>query len=143
MFNVLFDNTSLPVLQQVLSFSEQRQKVLAHNIANMNTPGFRACDLPVEEFTQALSDAVMQRDGSMPHRFRMQSTRNITFDSNMNVAPATIEVGGLMNYYDGADRSIERLQNEMLKNAMWHEAAAKLYTHQTQLLDTAIRERIR
>ena len=35
-FGLLFDNTSLPVLQQVMSFSEQRQKLLVHNVANVN-----------------------------------------------------------------------------------------------------------
>lgn len=140
MFELLFDNTSMPALQQVLSFAERRQKVLAHNVANFNTPGFRSSDLPVREFTQALEQAIDRRDRSTPRRFAMRPTANITFGPQMQINARP--VGGLMNYYDGADRSIERLQNEILKNAMWHEAAARLFTHQSQLLETAIRERI-
>ena len=142
-FGLLFENTSLPVLQQVMSFSEQRQKLLAHHVANINTPGFRLTDLPIEEFTEALGDAIDRRDGNIPHRFNMRDTKNIRFGPQMFVRPESDEVGGLTNYYDGADRSIERLQNEMLKNAMWHEAAAKLFSHQSRLLETAIRERLR
>ena len=139
-FGLLFDNTSLPVLGSVMSFSEQRQQVLAHNVANINTPFFRVTDLPVGEFTEALDEAIERRDAQCPHRFNPRSTPNVRFEAGLSVAAR--EIGGLMNYYDGADRSIERLQNEMLKNAVWHEAAARLFSHQSQLLETAVRERI-
>ena len=61
MFNLLFDNTSLPVLQQVLAFSEHRQKTLQHNIANISTPGFRASDLPVDRRRRAALDGLRGR----------------------------------------------------------------------------------
>ena len=140
MFNMLFDNTSLPALQQVLAFSEHRQKTLVHNIANITTPGFRASDLPVEEFIEALSGAIERRDETTPHRFEMRSTRHIKFGRRMQVQAEP--VGGLMNYYDGADRSVERMQSEVLKNHIWHKMAAKLFIHQSSLLETAIRERV-
>jgi len=142
MFNLLFDNTSLPVLQQVLSFSEQRQQVLAHNVANFNTPGFRTRDLPVQEFTQALGQAISRRDNGRPHRFEMDSTDHIAVGPDGRIAATAVEARGLTNYYDRADRSMERLQNEMLKNAVWHEMALKLYTTQSQMLKTAIRGRL-
>ena len=140
MFELLFDNTSMPVMQQVLSFAERRQEVLNHNVANFNTPGFRSSDLPVGEFTSALDKAIDRRDRSTPRRFVMRSTENISFGPQMQIDARP--VGGLMNYYDGADRSIERLQNEIAKNRMWHEMAARLFTHQSELLETAIRERV-
>ena len=141
MFDLLFENTSLPVLQQVMVFSELRQQVLAHNVANINTPGFRQTDVATDQFTEALDGAIERREGKIPHRFRMRSTRDIDFGLRMEAAARPIE--GLMNYYDGADRSIERLQSEMLKNAIWHEAAARLFTHQSEQLETAIRERLK
>ncbi len=141
MFNLLFDNTSLPIMQQVLAFSEHRQDVLARNVANINTPGFRQTDLPVDEFLGALSDAIENRESNSPHRFLMRSTSNIKFGGSMEVTARPVE--GFMNYYDGSDRSVEHLQNEMLKNALWHEAAAKLFSQQSAQLETAIRGRLR
>lgn len=140
MFNLLFDNTTMPVLQQVMSFSENRQKVLAHSVANINTPGFRTMDLPVEEFLGALGDAIETRDRHRPRRFEMKSTRSLKFGTIMQCRAQ--DTRGLMNYFDGADRSVEHLQNEMLKNAMWHEAATRLFRHQSDLLRTAIRQRL-
>ncbi|NLF30923.1 MAG: hypothetical protein GX591_08565 [Planctomycetes bacterium] len=140
MFELLFDNTSLPVLQNVMGFAELRQKVLAHDVANINTPGFRHVDLNVEQFTGALSDAIERRDHARPHRFRPRSGRDVAFGERMQATARPIE--GLMNYYDGADRSIEHIQNEMLKNAIWHQAATRLYSQQAAQLETAIRERV-
>jgi len=140
MFDLLFENTSLPVLEQVMAFSELRQQVLAHNVANINTPGFRQTDLPVGQFTEALDEAIRRRDGETPHRFKVRSTRDIEFGPRLKARSRPIN--GLMNYYDGSDRSIDHLQNEMLKNAIWHEAAAKLFAHQAEQLETAIRERL-
>jgi flagellar basal-body rod protein FlgB len=139
-FGLLFDNTSLPVLGSVMAFSEERQQVLADDVANVNTPFFRQRDLPVSEFTAAMDEAIQRRDTEATHRWEPRSTHNVQFDPRLTAKVQ--EVGGLMNYYDGADRSIERLENEMLKNAVWHETAARLFTQQTQLLATAIRERI-
>ncbi len=140
MFELLFDNTSLPVLQNVMAFAELRQKVLAHDVANINTPGFRHVDLDVEAFTEALSDAIERRDGERPHRFNPRSTREVTFAAHLAAEARPIE--GLQNYYDGADRGVEHIQNEMLKNAIWHQTATRLFSHQAGQLETAIRERI-
>jgi flagellar basal-body rod protein FlgB len=140
MLDMFFDNSSMPVLQQVMAFTERRQEVLAHNVANINTPGFRQTDLSVREFSEAIRQAVEQRDANPPHKFQMRPTDHISFEPWMQVQAQ--EVGGLTNYYDGADRSVERLQGEMLKNAVWHEVAARLYAHQSQLMTSAIRERV-
>jgi flagellar basal-body rod protein FlgB len=142
MFDLLFDNTSLPVLQNVMGFAELRQKVLAHDVANINTPDFRHLDLDVEAFCGALSDAIERRDNERPHRFRPESTRDVRFGAGAGVEATARPIDGLMNYYDGADRSIEYIQNEMLKNAIWHQAATRLFAQQAAQLETAIRERV-
>lgn len=140
MFELLFDNTSLPVLQQVMGFSEERQRVLAENLANINTPGYRTNDLPVDEFVEALGEAIDRRDNETPRRFAMQSTRHIDFSRRMRAQ--RIETNGLQNYYDQSNSSVERIMSEMGKNALWHNIAAELFRHQSQLLETAIRERV-
>jgi flagellar basal-body rod protein FlgB len=44
MLDKLFGPT-VPALQDGLGFEAARQRVIAHNIANLNTPGFQAKDL--------------------------------------------------------------------------------------------------
>ena len=41
MLPTFFDNTTIPVLQEVASFTQARHNVFAGNIANSDTPGYR------------------------------------------------------------------------------------------------------
>jgi flagellar basal-body rod protein FlgB len=56
----LFAGTSIPALGEVLNFAQARHTVLAGNIANVNTPGYRLRDLNEAEFQQRLKEAVTQ-----------------------------------------------------------------------------------
>ena len=44
----MFDNNIFTLLQKTLDFRTQRQDLLASNIANKDTPGFKAEDLVFE-----------------------------------------------------------------------------------------------
>ena len=61
MLPALFNNTTIPVLQEVLSFSEARHNVLAGNIANADTPGYRVRDLSVDTFQERLKEAIARQ----------------------------------------------------------------------------------
>ncbi len=61
MLSGLFQNTTIPVLEQVVNFSQARHNVLAGNIANVDTPGYKARDLSVEDFQSRLTAAIQQR----------------------------------------------------------------------------------
>lgn len=45
----------LGVLRQALGYHSDRQRVIAENVANANTPGFVPDDIPQSEFERALS----------------------------------------------------------------------------------------
>ena len=57
----LMGQTSIPVLEQVLNFTQTRHAVLAGNVANMDTPGYQTRDLSVDEFQTRLREAIDQR----------------------------------------------------------------------------------
>lgn len=62
MTGVLFDKT-LTVLEKALDAGSLRQRVIAHNIANINTPGFKRSFVTFEsQLKEALSNA---RDGEV------------------------------------------------------------------------------
>ena len=54
----LFDSSTVPVLQRVVEFTEARHGVLAGNIANLDTPGYKTRDLSPELFTAKLKQAI-------------------------------------------------------------------------------------
>ncbi|PWE17544.1 flagellar basal body rod protein FlgB [Marinicauda salina] len=47
----------LAVLRQALAYHNDRQRVIAENVANANTPGFTPRDIPRTEFERALEGA--------------------------------------------------------------------------------------
>ena len=54
----LFNQTTIPVLEQVVNFSQARHTVLAGNIANLDTPGYKTRDLSPEGFHARLHEAM-------------------------------------------------------------------------------------
>ena len=88
MLSGLFQSTTIPVLQEVVSFAQARHAVLAGNIANMDTPGYQVRDLSVEDFQGRLRAAIQQRHvgqvanlplfrqvGNLPHELRWKKSR--------------------------------------------------------------------
>ena len=68
MFESMFQSTTIPVLEQVVNFSQARQNVLAGNIANLDTPGYRTRDLSVGDFHARLRQAIETRKQPKPFR---------------------------------------------------------------------------
>ncbi len=62
MLSSIFQSSSLPVLEQVVNFTEARHGVLAGNIANLDTPGYKTRDLSPDLFQQRLKEAIETRN---------------------------------------------------------------------------------
>ncbi len=58
----MLNNTTLPVLEQAVNFAQSRHGVLAGNIANIDTPGYKTRDLSPELFQESLKRALEKRD---------------------------------------------------------------------------------
>ena len=54
MIDGLNNSGSLPVMQKVVQFAAGRHSLIADNVANISTPGFRPVDVSLEEFQSAL-----------------------------------------------------------------------------------------
>ncbi len=73
MFDQLLNNSEVQVLKKLQDFSVLKQKVIANNIANIETPGFKAKDVVFkQEFQKALQqgefDRAMRIEGSVVAR---------------------------------------------------------------------------
>ena len=56
MINSLLSDPTVRMLEQTMSFTEQRHQVLVEDIANIDTPGFVQRDLSVAQFLKARYD---------------------------------------------------------------------------------------
>jgi len=135
MISRLFDHSTIPVLQEVVAFTQARQGVLAANQANMNTPGYKTRDLSVESFQDALKKQIAaSREGDFtspghPISPRQEALHKVK-DSMNNIV-----------YHDGTNIDIEKQVVEANKNAYMHNLAITIMSNQFQLLQTAINER--
>ncbi|MDG2423710.1 MAG: flagellar basal body rod protein FlgB [Phycisphaerales bacterium] len=144
MINGLDNSGSLPVMQRVVQFAARRHSVIADNVANISTPGFRPVDVSLEDFEAALGEAVQSRRASGQGRFgalEVESTPTVQFDEGgIRLQPEPI--GENILFQDGNDRSLERLMQDLVENFLTYRTAVELMNNQFDMLDVAIRERI-
>jgi flagellar basal-body rod protein FlgB len=137
MYQGLFQSSSIPVLQEVVNFSQARHTVLAGNIANLDTPGYRVRDLSVEDFQTRLKEAIEARRRPPARRSPGDpAPRESLSTASVSDEPKTIL------YHDDSNVGIEYQVTEMVKNQMQHNLALTIMSSQMQLLEVAISERL-
>ena len=131
----IFEAGSIPVLERVLSFTEARHEVLAANVANAETPGWRRRDLAVGEFTRELEKAISARK-SAPGRFRM---KEVDLNPVLDRGPFTFERSGAgMLRHDGNNVDLDREMALLARNALLHNTVASLLRQRFSSLRTAV-----
>jgi flagellar basal-body rod protein FlgB len=149
MYQNVFQSTTIPVLEQVVNFAQARHHVLAGNIANLDTPGYRVRDLSVEDFQARLREAIEARhrrsptsradrpvspgDLGYPHS---QAAKHDATMAEVSRNPKSIL------YHDDSNVGIEYQVTEMAKNQMQHNLALAIMASQFRLLQVAISERV-
>lgn len=140
----IFDSSSLPVLEQVVNFAQSRHGVLAGNIANIDTPGYKTRDLSVEKFQKSLKEAMDQRRATpkdqhiSPGLTGTTSQRSVDVDDLKEVKESMKHI----LYHDGHDVSLEAQVTELSKNQTMHNMAITLMSSQFRQLKAAISERV-
>jgi flagellar basal-body rod protein FlgB len=129
------DLPGLSALRTRMQWHQERQRVLAENVANSDTPNFKPRDLVEPKFDPSGASAV----GGAMGRLAMARTSDAhlassgapeSFDENRKVGFETRPAGNAVN-----------LEDEMLKvstNQMDYAAVTSLYSRSLHLLKTAI-----
>ena len=106
--SISFDK-ALGIHEQALNFRAQRAEVLANNIANADTPNFKARDL---DFSAVLAEQSQQREGAM----RMQRTHEQHFAlEGVEVADPALRFRGVM--HASLDQNSVDMQQEQARYA--------------------------
>lgn len=128
----------LPVLSALrtrMQWHQERQRVLAENVANSDTPNFKPRDLMEPKFDATGASPPGGATGTLPMMRTSASHMSAsgapeTFDQNRKVGFETRPAGNAVN-----------LEEEMLKvstNQMDYAAVTSLYSRSLHLLKTAI-----
>ena len=133
--------TDLPVLQAIkgkLRFHETRQKVLAENVANAETPGYRARDIKAPDFFRMAVEGEREEGVSTV----LTNPMHIAGPLIGNGTPFRPEtVGGYEVTPDGNAVSLEDQMMKVTGNQMDYQTVTSLYQRSIGLLKTAVGKR--
>jgi flagellar basal-body rod protein FlgB len=127
----LFKQDSTPVLEQLLQFTTARSQVLAEDVVNIDTPGYKSKDLNLAAFQKLLAERI---DNSRSQPPGSENYSDMQFDLQ---SPA----GGIL-FHDGSNKSMEQLESDQAKNALMHNLAIELLRKQFATMQMALRERV-
>mgnify|MGYP003625397143 FL=1 len=137
---------AMPAAEMLLKFAGQRQKIIAHNIANIDTPNFQTKDVDPQAFQEMLGDAIGKRRKKNGGAFgalewkESAEVRKVGRGNDFKLTP-TSSGGGIL-HHDRNDRDLERMMQDMVENATAYRVAADLLRSQRNQLQNAIAQRV-
>lgn len=133
----------IPALEKAMAFTEARNRVLAENIANVTTPGYKAKQLDVAAFQAALKEA-SQRRAESGGEFKLPSSEQFSTDAQgmLSVTPSEEPAENLL-FHDGTNARIERQMASLAENTMMNQTLQSLLRAKFDGLEAAIRGRMR
>lgn len=144
----LTNSGAMPVLEASVRFAGERQRLIAHNIANITTPDFRHVDVSPAVFQGALRKAVETRRaqtggvGPLPLKSSQQFRYNaVTGQLQLQPSDGT-HPGGNILAHDRNNRDVEQLMSDQAENAMAFRTSVELLRSRYEILRVAISERV-
>jgi flagellar basal-body rod protein FlgB len=128
----------LSMLRTKLNYSQERQKVLAENVANSDTPNYRQRDLVAPKFREPGTVATQQVAPVM------LATTEGAHIGGMSLSGTTFKAESKGNFEIRPTGNSVNLEEEMMKvaaNQMDYQAATALYSRSLNLLKTALGRR--
>lgn len=154
MIDAILQATPFPVVEQLARFAQARHTVLAGNIANLDTPGYRSRDLVPELFRRRLAEALAaQRSAASQGSAGLQGSARVQGGAALHassmvgsarrthMAQVTSDLKSLLRH-DENDVDLEQQVAAVAKNQLEHNLALAVMSNQVRLLQAAISERV-
>jgi len=139
--------------------TEVRHKELVNNIANMDTPYFKAKDINVSDFRNVLSKSIDKRRADNPWHFNMESSRDIQgkksiepfhMHSILDLKAGRTSTGFAVKErqddtilrHDQNNVSVEGELARLGKNSALHKSFVTLARDNFRMIETALRMRM-
>jgi len=130
-------------LELTARFAEERHRILAENVANIDTPDYRTKRLDRDVFQSALREALQRAEDPRHERLDLRGNAQVstTATGGLRVKPAIKPADNVL-FHDGRNASIEKLMTDVQENALTYSLAVKLLEKRFDGLLTAIRGRV-
>lgn len=135
---------ALPALEKMFLFSGQRQRLIAQNIANIDTPNYQGVDADPRAFQRALSDAIERRrdtNGGVSGELDLSGANEVRMVGGRMELNPTTPIGGVL-FQDRNQRDLEQLLQDMVENATMFRVAGDLMRKNQSMIRGAIAQRV-
>lgn len=143
MSNGIFDNTTMRLMRAALDGLALRQQVTSNNIANAETPGFKASVVRFEEQLQRALDPGSEFDGR-PSELQLVRTHvgHLTVDrqTERSLTPTVEQISNTVSRNDGNNVNMEREMITLADTALHYRALTRLLAKRFSMLRAAITE---
>lgn len=133
--------TDLPVVRafkEKLRFHEQRQRILADNVANATTPGFRGRDVKAPDFFRMAAE-VRPEGNVAPAQTSPMHLAGTVVSNRSHLKDRTVE--GYEVTPDGNGVTLEEQMMKVADNQIEFQVATSLYQRSLGLIRTAVGKR--
>ena len=111
------------LLVSIIEFTNIRQEVLHQNINNMHVSGYVPQELPIDEFSELLDDAINEYIQS--RQLLLCDSSNIKFDGGLYVQPIS-DRAALSLLEEDQDKYLELQVDKLMENSLNQRLAAEL-----------------
>lgn len=140
MLNNIFNHSTIGALEQVTAFAEARHGLLAGNIANLDTPGYKTRDLSLENFQEKLKGVYAAKEHARSPS-ELTSPGVAAYDESDPMREVRESMKAIL-YHDQSDVGLEQQVTELANNQLLHNMAIALMSSQFRQIQTAISERV-
>ena len=127
----LLNSGNGPILEASVRFAAARHRILAQNIASVDTPDYIQKDLSLPIFQQMLADRIQDRESAGPGSVRFDDLAGKIEDDNSGIL-----------FHDRNNRSMEQLMSDSAQNALFHNLMTELLRNQFATIELALKERV-
>lgn len=126
---------TLPVLERAMDLRAARHNLIVSNIANMDTPGYKAFDVAVEEELERMSETSDGLEKTHPRHLPDAGIRTDAIRPEP-VAPPEYSLRG-----DGNTVDIDTEMTKLTENGILYQALARLVSREFQIISKTIEGR--
>ena len=130
MLNLVGQDRTFKMLESTMDLASARHSLIASNVANVDTPGYKAKDMAFAKELKAVLRQVVEKD--------MDPASSGSFEYQEVVRPRIFEVADVIARQDGNTVDIDKEMGKLAKTKSTYSRAITFYTMKLKMLKKAV-----
>lgn len=136
MFDLVSSNPLIQTMDRSMSLASQRMSLIASNMANIDTPGYRTQDF---NFQAALKNEIDKLDGKQMPIFQTHPM-HFQISASQSLPPSTEQVRSAYERNDGNDVSLDRQTAALARTQLSYQLSASFAQQELRKIYQIIRD---